>query len=203
MLRATVRYWRQDFVGALDDYRALLAGAIEEGDDLLAARLSSAAANCELDLGDARAPEPALLRALQVFQREGMETEVARTRWPLARVPLLEGRFDVAVEMLRACRLEASRLGLTNVAAFITLDLVEALVAMGSKLQEVQKLCRDLFTTFRAAGMVNDALTALAYLREATRARTITAEKVRHVRRFLVRLEDQPALRFAPLKDRH
>jgi hypothetical protein len=48
--------------------------------------------------------------------------------------------------------------------------------------------------------MVNEALTALAYLREATRARTITPEKVRHVRRFLTRLEDQPTLRFDPLQ---
>jgi len=201
MLRATVRYWRQDFAGARNDYRALLARARDEGDDLLAARLSSAAANCELDLGDAKAAEPALLEALRVFEREGMETEVARTHWPLALVPLIEGRFEVAIEKLRACRLEADRLGLANVAAFITLDLVEALVAVGAKLTEVQKLCRELFTSFKAAGMVNEALTALAYLREATRERTITAAKVRHVRRFLVRLEDQPTLCFAPLED--
>jgi len=200
MLRATVRYWRQDFAGARDDYRALLARARDEGDDLLAARLSAAAARCELALGDARGAEPALLEALRVFERKGMETEVARIRWALARVSLVEGHFDVAIAKLRASRLEADRLGLANVAAYITLDLVEALVAMGDKLSEVQKLCRELFTTFKASGMVNEALTALAYLREATRARTITPEKVRHVCRFLNRLEDQPGLRFDPLE---
>jgi tetratricopeptide (TPR) repeat protein len=198
MLRATVRYWRQDFVGARDDYRALLTCAQDEGDDLLAARLSSAAANCDLDLCDAKAAEPVLLDALRVFEREAMETEVARIRWALSRVPLVEGHFETAIAGLRASRLEADRLGLANVAAYITLDLVEALVAIGAKLLEVQKLCRELFTTFKAAGMVNEALSALAYLREATRARTITPEKVRHVRRFLLRLEDQPTLRFDP-----
>jgi tetratricopeptide (TPR) repeat protein len=198
MLRATVRYWRQDFAGARDDYRALLTRAQHEGDELLGARLSSAVANCELDLGDARAAEPALYDALRVFEREGMETEVARIRWALSRVPLVEGHFETAIAGLRASRVEAARLGLANVAAYIALDLVEALVAIGAKLTEVQKLCRELFATFKTAGMVNEALTALAYLREATIARTITPEKVRHVRRFLSRLEDQPTLRFDP-----
>jgi tetratricopeptide (TPR) repeat protein len=201
MLRATVRYWRQDFAGARDDYRELLAQAQEEGAPLLAARLSSAVANCELDLGDAKSAEPALLDALHVFERNGMETEVARIRWALSLVPLVEGRFEIAIAKLRASRAEAVRLGLVNVAAYITLDLVEALVAMDAKEPEIQRLCRDVFTTFKASGMVNEALTALAYLREATRARTVTPEKVRHVRRFLTRLEDQPTLRFDPLEN--
>lgn len=201
MLRATVRYWRQDFANARDDYRALLAFAKEERDDLLTARLSSAAANCDLDLGDARAAEPALLDALHIFEREGIETEAARIRWELALVLLVEGRFSAAITKLQASRLECEHLGLINLAAFITLDIVEALVAIGANLREVQKLCREVFATFKAAGMVNEALTALAYLREATRARTITPAKVRHVRRFLTRLEDQPTLRFDPLEN--
>ncbi len=199
MLRATVRYSLQDLVGARDDYRALLARAKEECDDLLAARLSSAAARCELDLGDARSAEPALIDALRIFEREGMETEVARIRWALARVPLVDGRFAVAISQLRASRLECQQLGMANDDAYVALDLVEALVATGANLPEVQKVCRELFATFKAGGMVNEALTALAYLREATRARTITPGKVRHVRRFLNRLEDQPTLRFDPL----
>jgi tetratricopeptide (TPR) repeat protein len=198
MLRASVRYWRQDFAGARDDYRALLDRANEQGDDLLAARLSSAAANCELDLGNARAAEPALFEALLIFEREGMETEAARVRWALARVPLVEGHFAVAISQLRASRIECKRLGLANDEAYIALDLVEALVATGADMRDVQKICRDVFATFKAAGMVNEALTALAYLREATRARTITTQKVRHVRRFLLRLEDQPTLLFDP-----
>jgi tetratricopeptide (TPR) repeat protein len=200
MLRATVRYSLQDFAGARDDYRALVACAKDEGDDLLAARLSSAAANCELDLGDAKSAEPALIDSLRIFEREGMQTEVARIRWALARVPLVDGRFAVAISQLRACRLECRQLGLADDHSYVALDLAEALVATGDNLPEVQKLCRELFATFKAAGMVNEALTALAYLREATRARTITREKVRLVRRFLTCLEDQPTLRFDPLQ---
>lgn len=200
MLRASVRYWRQDYAGARDDYRGLLVYANEEGDDVLAARLSSAAANCELDRGDAKSAEPALLDALRVFERKGMETEVARARWALARVALIDGRFAPAISQLRASRLECQQLGLADDDAYVALDLVEALVATGANPQELQKLCRELFATFRAAGMLNDALTALAYLREATRARTLTREKVRRVRRFLTRLEDQPTLRFDPLQ---
>lgn len=198
MLRATVRYWQQDFAGARDDYRGLLACAEEEGDEVLVARLSSAAANCELDLGDSKSAEPALVAALHVFKNARIATEIARVRWALARIPLIEGRFAVATALLRASKLECERLGLTNDAALVTLDLAEVLVATGTNLQEVQKLCRELFKVFKAAGMINEALTALAYLREAVRARTITREKIRHVRRFLARLEEQPAIRFEP-----
>jgi tetratricopeptide (TPR) repeat protein len=200
MLRATVRYSLQDFAGARDDYRALLARAKEEGDDLLAARLSLAAANCELDLGDAKSAEPDLLDALRVFERDGMQTEVARVRWALARVPLVDGRFAIAIAQLRVSRLECQRLGLANDDAYIALDLVEALVATGTNLQEVQQICRELLATFKASGMVNDALAALAFLREATKARSITSTKVRNVRRFLIRLEEQPTLHFDPLE---
>ncbi|HSY51226.1 MAG TPA: hypothetical protein VLC46_20640 [Thermoanaerobaculia bacterium] len=196
MLRATIRYSRQDFAGARDDYLGLLPDAEIEGDEVLAARLSSAAATCELDLGNGTAAERPLLDALRVFEREGMKTEVARMHWALARVPLTDGRFAFAIAQLRACRLECEHLGLENAHAYISLDLAEALVATGTNLQEVEKLCRELLATFRAAEMVNEALTALAYLEEATRARTITSAKVRHVRQFLTCLEDQPTLRF-------
>ena len=57
----------------------------------------------------------------------------------------------------------ATVLGLPNVVAYITLDLVQALVATDAKLSEVQKLCRELFATFKASGMVNEALSALGY----------------------------------------
>jgi tetratricopeptide (TPR) repeat protein len=200
MLRATVRYFQQDYAGARDDYRTLLVEARGEGDDLLAARLSSAAARCELELGETKSAELALLNALRVFEHNNMVTEVARIHWALARVPLVEGRFAIAIVKLRTSRLEAERLGLANVAAYVTLDLIEALVATDPRLPEVQKLCRDVFTTFKASGMLNEALTALAYLREATRTRTVTPQKVRKVRRFLTQLEDQPALRFDPLE---
>jgi tetratricopeptide (TPR) repeat protein len=199
MLRATVQYWRQDFATARDEYRDLLQRAREENEDLLVARLASAAANCEIYLGNVAAAEPALVEALGIFEREGIQTEAARIRWGLARVLLAAGQFSTAITKLHASRAECERLGLANVAAYITLDIVEALVATGANLQEVQRLCREVFVTFKAAGMVNESLTAIAYLREATRARTITREKVRHVRRFLTRLEDQPTLRFDPL----
>jgi tetratricopeptide (TPR) repeat protein len=200
MLRATVRYSQQNFASARDDYRQLLIEARQERDDLLAARLSSAAARCELELGNAKSAEADLLDALRVFEHHNMVTEVARLNWALARVPLVEGRFEVAIVKLRTARLEADRLGLATVVAYVTLDLVEALVATDARLPEVQKLCRDVFTTFKASGMVNEALTALAYLREATRARTLTPEKVRRVRRFLIQFEEQPTLRFDPFE---
>lgn len=134
MLRATIRYSRQDYAGARDDYRALMERAREEGDDLLVARLSSAAANCELDLGDANAAEPALLDALRIFERQGVETEVVRARWALARVPLVDGRFAIAIAKLRASRLECEGLGMANDAACVARDLAEALVASKANL---------------------------------------------------------------------
>jgi hypothetical protein len=49
--------------------------------------------------------------------------------------------------------------------------------------------------------MLNQAVTAVAYLRETLRTGTITPAKVRHVRRFLERLEMQHSLVFHPAMD--
>ena len=83
-----------------------------------------------------------------------------------------------------------------NDAALVTLDLADVLVAMHANPVEVQKLCREAYAAFKKVGMVNEALTALAYLREAARAKTITREKIRHVRRFLLQVQEQPTIAF-------
>ena len=198
MLQASVKHSRQDFAGARDDYKSLIPLAEEEGDQVLVARLAAAAADCDMEIGDAAAAKGPLLSALKVFENAGLDTAAAVIRWALARIPLLEGRFAVATTLLRACKRECERLGARSDAALIALDLADVLVAMGQQNREVERLCREAYAVFKRAGMLNEALTALGYLREAARAKTITRNKIRHVRRFLVRLEEQPTITFDP-----
>jgi tetratricopeptide (TPR) repeat protein len=196
MLEASIRYWRSDYAGARDTYRALLAIAENDGDELLAARLASNIANCDLQLRSPGDAEPALARALAVFVSLGLSTEASRARWSLARALLISRRFAEAIPRLRAAKAECESLGLVNDAARVTLDLVLALLETNKSLGEVQALCREVIRTFRGAGMPHESLTALRYLNEASRRGSITPAKVLYVGRFLEQLADQPALRF-------
>jgi hypothetical protein len=198
MLGAESKFWRQDYRAAADEYRQLLSRARREGDDVLVARLLCSAANCDIELALAHIAEAPLLQALRVFEQASLKTEMASVRWALARIPLIDGQFGVATALLRNVKTDFERLGASNDAALVALDLAEVLVATHAAARDVQKLCRESFLTFRRAGMLNEALTALAYLREAARTGTITRRKIRHVRRFVMRVQEQPTVRFEP-----
>jgi len=66
--------------------------------------------------------------------------------------------------------------------------------------EEVEDLCRTAIRQFETAGVPHssEALTALTFLREAAEQRRATQEIVWHVRTYIKRLPDEPALLFAP-----
>jgi tetratricopeptide (TPR) repeat protein len=196
LLVAHLAWARYDFRRARNEYCDILKEIDAAKDELLAARITGYIANCDLDTGNTPAAAPALALVLQTYARFGLLTEVARIRWALARVPLMEGRIVEAIPLLRASKAEFENLNQAMDAALATLDLAEAVLATNGGDAEVRRLCGKLVTTFKIAGMMNEALTAITYLREAGRAGTMTAAKIRHVRRFLERLDGQPALVF-------
>lgn len=199
MLWAAIRYWAQDYLAARDEYRCLIPLAERERDEVLVARLSASATNCDLEMGDAGGAEKALLPALTVFERSGLLPDAAIVRWALARIPILRGEIAAGTKMLRDCKLQCERLELTNDAALITLDLVEVLLLTEPDRREIKILCHEIERLFRRQGMLNQAEAAMTYLRAAIRNRTVKPDLVRHVRRFLARLAQQPTVRFRPL----
>jgi hypothetical protein len=82
-------------------------------------------------------------------------------------------------------------------AALAGLDSADALLALG-RTAEIVELTARLFRVFQDAGMVTGTLTAMAYLKEAASAGTLTPAVLQSVRTFLRRAGREPELLFAP-----
>jgi hypothetical protein len=109
------------------------------------------------------------------------------------------GRRADARKRLRAVQAEFERLGMVHTAVVAGLDLAE-IELLENNFPEVVQLCRAAIRQFEAAGAAysSEALTALTFLREAAEQRRATQEIVWHVKTYIRRLPDEPALLFAP-----
>ena len=152
-------------------------------------------------MGDLDAAGSCHLQAVKLFEELGLETEKARLRFGLGRMLVAGGKFRDGIAMLRAARSEFEKLEMTGEAGVVALQMVEALLASGVP-GEVPAICRSLVEAFTAAGMPSNALTALAYLREAAVQERATPAVVAHVRAFIERLPSEPEALFAPPPER-
>ena len=85
-------------------------------------------------------------------------------------------------------------------AALAWLDVVEALLAL-RQTNEIISIASRLFDTFKNAGMITSALTAIAYLKEAAATGRLSATGVSNVRKYFRRAERQPEVLFEPPAD--
>lgn len=197
IVQAGVMFVRNDFSQALDQFLALVPIAKRLGDAVTLARLYGNVANCLLGLEDLETAARYFQQALSLYEAQGLATEKIRTRWSLARLQLRAGEWDNGIAMLRETKREFETLGVTSDSALVTLDLVEALLARGSS-QEVAQLCSGLVESFVRVGMTGNALTALAFLREAGTVGSITPILIRHVRNYLEKLPGAAERPFEP-----
>ena len=82
-------------------------------------------------------------------------------------------------------------------AALAGLDVADGLLGL-KRTHEIIEFAAHLFRVFTDAGMLTGALTAIAYIKEAAAAGTLTPTDLDAVRRFLRRAERQPDLLFLP-----
>jgi tetratricopeptide (TPR) repeat protein len=80
-------------------------------------------------------------------------------------------------------------------AALVGLDLAAVWLERGQHAQ-VEELAADMLSTFQKLGIQREALRALDYLNRVCHKQSATPRMVRHVSRFLKRLEREPQLRF-------
>ena len=139
-------------------------------------------------------------QALSLYEALGLETEKIRTRWGLGRLLLGAGKVDEGIDRLREAKREFDSVGLTNEAAQVTLDIVEALLAGGDS-SEVTRLCAGLVESFVAAGMTGNALQALGYLREAVASGRADGALVADVRAYLAGAPETTDRPFVPRSD--
>jgi len=80
-------------------------------------------------------------------------------------------------------------------AAVASLDIADSCLRLG-EMRQIGRLASRLFRVFSDAGMLTGALTAIAYMKEASAAGTLTPRDLRFVRQFLRRSDRQPDLLF-------
>jgi tetratricopeptide (TPR) repeat protein len=139
--------------------------------------------------------------ALQLYEALGQDAWIARTRWSIARLPLVAGLFSEAARGLRVAIRALELKGLVNDVADAKLDLAEALLMLGD-VAEVEYLCGEVAHFYHEKALATGALMAATFLREVATKRALRREDIQHVRRYLVELRENPDLLFAPPRRR-
>jgi tetratricopeptide (TPR) repeat protein len=200
-VEAVILQRQGNIVEARDTYRMALDLADTIGDPEMKARAARNLGIACRDSGDLGSASKYLLAALQLYESLDQRARVVHTRWSIARLALSAGNAREAAQRLPSLILELSELGMVGDAAHAQLDLAEALLLL-ERFAEVHDACTSLFAFFRGANMLTGALTAAAFLREAATRRTLTRQHIEGVRTYLVALERQPDLVFAPPPER-
>ena len=137
--------------------------------------------------------------ASAIYEEIGNVTEAVRIRYNIANLLAESGRHNDARARFRTVHEDFTRLGMTDMAVAAGLGLAELLIAENA-FAEAETLCVAALDQIERAGLSTTApaRTALSFLREAAASRRATPETVRHVRTYITRLPDEPALLFAP-----
>jgi tetratricopeptide (TPR) repeat protein len=191
-------FTQRRFTEALDVFTSLAEEAELENDHYSLAQALLNGAECARELGDLDSARDLYPRALKHFEELGMLTEAARVRWASALLLAAEGKIPSAVSDLFLVRGTYLRLGANISAAAVGLDVVRIRFDAG---QDVRESCTELVKTFVEAGMTQNAIEALAYLREQAKLGTITSGKIEQVKTYLGELSRKPSLLFARLPD--
>jgi len=196
-LRASIKFEAQQ----IDEAVALFNQLLEYGENTQNAvwigRASYALGDCEVCRGDLGEASIRFQQALAILRTSGPSTDRVRTEWGIARVLLHGGKYAEAIRRLQDVVGEFEKRGMVTDAALAGLDMAEAFLALGKR-KEIVALATRLFRVFADAGMLTGALTAIAYIKEAAAAATLSTSDLAAVRTFLRRAEHQPDLLFVP-----
>jgi tetratricopeptide (TPR) repeat protein len=196
-LLGRILFDRHEYIAAAGVFESILRYGEEKRDVPWIARASHVLGGCYLELGKKVEASRSLHEALRLYTDLGFGPEVTRTHWTIARLLFAEGNGSQAIYRLRRTIAEFTGYGILTDAALVAVDLAEILHATG-RLREIPKVLSSVVQTFTDAGKLTSALAALAYLKEAATAGTMTSQLVAHVRRFVMRAEREPERFFAP-----
>ena len=155
-------------------------------------------AGVKAQLGDTEGAMAALQESRVLCEELGLTTEVARTEWVLAKMLLVRQQWVHAADLFHRVREEFLSLGLPEEAGLAALDLVEVYVAT-DRIDAAIALTNSVIAEFTNARLNERATTALSYLRDLLPDASRAPRAVEHVRSYVVRLKEEPALLFLPL----
>jgi tetratricopeptide (TPR) repeat protein len=182
------------FPEALAIYAEIVEEAERAADTLTLARALQNTAECAREMGDLDAARDLYPRALARFKELELPTEAARVRWGYGLCLAAQGKIPFAVSELYQVRGTFLLLGMNTDGAMVGLDIVRTRFDAD---EDVRDLCAELVTTFTIAGLTQNAVEALAYLREQAKHGSISAGKIERVRTYFGELARKPTLSFA------
>ena len=188
---------RHDYEAAAKIFEEIRRLREPEGNLLWIADDSLSVGLCCLELERLGEASRHLHLALRHYTQLRMPPAIARAQWAIARLIFAEGNPQEAIYRLRRCIAEFSNLQILTDAALVAIDLAEIMDATGRQ-REIGKVLTGVVQTFMNAGKLTSALTALAYLKDASGNGTLTHHLLSHVRHFVKRVERQPDLLFVP-----
>lgn len=184
------------FREARETYLALLNVAHALGDRACLAGIHNNIGHSSTELGDYDVAEMHLSRAVALLGELDESIGVARAELARGRLLIRRGQFDRGIAHLRTIRDQFLRHTLVEEAGLCALDIVEALLSIGSA-HEAERLARAVIGEFTAAQLNARAITALGYLTEAIAARKASSQTIATVREYIHSLHKDPDRRFA------
>ncbi|HEX9986185.1 MAG TPA: tetratricopeptide repeat protein [Thermoanaerobaculia bacterium] len=172
-LEAAVYYDQSQYARAEAVYQETLEVAELMNDAAGVARSLSNLAACAAKRKDVDAAAKLYQRAIGALEALGMTAEVERARINHAEIMAHQQEMEQALRELIRVRDSFLARGMRLDAADVTLKLVELLAANG-RAEAAAPHCSELVTIFSEAGMVHEALIALAYLKDGVVADDVT-----------------------------
>jgi tetratricopeptide (TPR) repeat protein len=194
LCEGSVLFSLKRFSEAIAIYAQIVEEAETAGDTLTLARALQNTAECAREMGDLDAARDLYPRALARFSELELPTEAARVRWGYGLCLAAQGKIRFAVSELYQVRGIFLLLGMNTDAAMVGLDIVRTRFEAD---EDVRDLCAELVKTFAIAGLTQNAVEALAYLREQAKHGSISARKIERVRTYFGELARKPTLLFA------
>lgn len=187
-------YHLRRFSAALDVYESVHQ-LCESVDSTNVPGLLQNIALCHRELGAFDTAMSFFLRSNDSYQRLGQVAALAKNRWYIGRVLLLQGKYEEALKVLTDVRKACEESLMLHDVALVTIDMAQALSVIGSP-SRVIELCRTATEYFASAGLAGSegALTALGLIREAAASGRLTQELIAEAR---FRAERKPKLQFA------
>lgn len=194
MFEAGVLYTCRRFREALTIFLDVMAQAELDGDRAMVARCLQCAAQCAREMEDYEAARDLYPRALAHFDALNLPSDANCARWGLAVTLGAMGAIAHAVSELYKVRAVFLRLGMNSHAASAALDIVRIKFDVG---EDVQDLCAELVPLLASAGLTQNAIEALAYIREQAQSGQLTTKKIVRARTYFEQLASKPLLLFA------
>jgi CHAT domain-containing protein len=156
-------YYRQDrFEEALASYERAYQGLPPEKDPEGIAAVLSNMATCYISLNMFPNALASYARARQFCEEHGMPLLVTQADYNIAYLHYLRGEYSRAIEMLRATRVNANKIGDAYHQALCNLDLSELYLELNLS-AEAAELSEQGYEGFRKLGMGYEAAKSLAF----------------------------------------